>query len=222
MSRRHCRIEPAGAGWRIVDNGSKNGTRIHWTKVAEQPLLDGDTVRIGRTIMTFHAGAFEPPAVQPNPNRIVRPSDPSEALHGTVSGFVLTDEDVDDAPTHAEEAGQSDDQSLHLIRQAVEQETGWRPSSGGEMSWQPTAPEAGNPRRPMPTPRPYATSGMPRRPLGIPMTDLSLQADPRMVRPPRRRWGRAAFALCLTLILVPAGTAALAATGFLLARVLLG
>ena len=53
------------------------------------------------------------------------------------------------------------------------------------------------------------------------MTDLSLQVDPNTTRPPRLRW-RPAFVFALTLVLVPAATAVLAATGFLIARVLMG
>jgi len=97
LSRAHCRIEPVGANgaWRMVDLGSKNGTRVGWQKMSTHVLRDGDWLRMGRTRLTFHVGPFEPAAVAPKSraDRLVRPADPHEAMTGTVTDFVLLDED---------------------------------------------------------------------------------------------------------------------------------
>jgi pSer/pThr/pTyr-binding forkhead associated (FHA) protein len=93
LSRTHCRIEPAGHDWRVVDLKSKNGTRVGWQQVTSQVLRDGDHLRMGRTRIVFYTGAFEPaPERKPRTDRIVRPADPHEALSGTVTDFVLIEE----------------------------------------------------------------------------------------------------------------------------------
>lgn len=95
LSRTHCRIEPCGrGGWKVVDLNSKNGTRVGWQAVQAHVLRDGDWLRMGRTRITFHAGEFEPvPHQAPRTDRLVRPADPHEALTGTVTDFVLLDEE---------------------------------------------------------------------------------------------------------------------------------
>ena len=60
LSRKHCRIEPAGEGWAVTDLGSKNGTYVGNKQIARHQLNDGDEVRLGRIKMTFHASPFEP------------------------------------------------------------------------------------------------------------------------------------------------------------------
>jgi predicted component of type VI protein secretion system len=95
LSRTHCRIEPLGAdGWRVVDLNSKNGTRVGWQDLRLHVLRDGDHLRMGRTRIVYHMGAFEAaPYKAPKIDRIVRPADPHEALTGTVTDFVLLDEE---------------------------------------------------------------------------------------------------------------------------------
>src|SRR4051812_21681338 len=104
LSRRHCRIQP-GAGkekgrWRLVDLDSRNGCHVNWKKVTEYTLVDGDTVRVGRTWLMFHTGAFVPvpkPVVEAAAARkakLVRPADPHEALAGTVADFVFVERDA--------------------------------------------------------------------------------------------------------------------------------
>src|SRR5438128_1275465 len=93
LSRRHCRIEPAvgkeKGRWRLVDLDSRNGCHVNWKKVSEYTLVDGDTVRVGRTWLTFHTGAFVAAAKQvveasaARKAKLVRPADPHEALAGT-------------------------------------------------------------------------------------------------------------------------------------------
>lgn len=92
MSRRHCRLEPTGTAWRIVDLESKNGTYIGWEKLSTRLLVDGDALRIGRTVVTYRAGPYEPPPPGTvHKQKLVRPADPFEALTGTVMGYVFVE-----------------------------------------------------------------------------------------------------------------------------------
>jgi len=52
-SRQHCRIEKSGSGYRVVDNRSRNGTKVNGQKVDIQDLRPGDVVTIGDFTMTF-------------------------------------------------------------------------------------------------------------------------------------------------------------------------
>jgi uncharacterized protein YkwD/pSer/pThr/pTyr-binding forkhead associated (FHA) protein len=52
-SRRHCRVEPKGGGWRVVDEGSANGTWVDGKAVLAVRLKPGDEIEIGDTIVTF-------------------------------------------------------------------------------------------------------------------------------------------------------------------------
>ena len=74
VSKLHARIEPEASGYAIVDLDSRNGTYVNDHRVGGEPapLLPGDHIRIGRTILVFEAGepagagaaagADEPPA----------------------------------------------------------------------------------------------------------------------------------------------------------------
>src|SRR5256885_11930910 len=93
LSRHHCRIEPADGEsdcWLVTDLHSKNGTFLHGRKVERHTLSEGDELRVGRSRVTFKAGAFVPGVKSPRPRpAVARPVDPSEALAGTVSGMVV-------------------------------------------------------------------------------------------------------------------------------------
>ena len=55
LSRFHCEIERYVDGYRVRDCNSRNGTLINGEPVRGAVLLDeGDRVKIGRTILTFH------------------------------------------------------------------------------------------------------------------------------------------------------------------------
>lgn len=88
LSRHHCRIEPFGDAWRITDIQSKNGTYLGWQRIRQQILTNNDDLRVGRTLIKFLSGPFEPSAETQTKPRTVRPADPFEALSGTVAGYV--------------------------------------------------------------------------------------------------------------------------------------
>jgi predicted component of type VI protein secretion system len=94
LSRRHCRIERFHDRWIVVDLESKNGTKLDGDNVTRHVLRDGDVVRIGRSQVSFHAGAFVPMRSN-TPRRDERPADPIEALAGTVCGFQVFDMEED-------------------------------------------------------------------------------------------------------------------------------
>jgi hypothetical protein len=53
VSRRHAEIRPAGAGYRLTDLGSTNGTLVNGQRVHEHQLVDGDVVQFGATEIVF-------------------------------------------------------------------------------------------------------------------------------------------------------------------------
>jgi|SRR5665213_197832 len=89
LSRRHCRIEADGQGWRVLDLSSKNGTRVDGKGIDRHPLSDGQIVQIGKSSVVFHAGAFAPVGGEKTcpAGKTRRPADPWEAMSATVSGF---------------------------------------------------------------------------------------------------------------------------------------
>jgi hypothetical protein len=54
-SRRHAEIRPSGSGFVISDLGSMNGTLVNGAPIQEQPLADGDEIRLGNTMLRFEA-----------------------------------------------------------------------------------------------------------------------------------------------------------------------
>jgi len=47
VSSEHARFEKAGAGWKIVDNSSRNGTEVEAARVTDKELASGNTIRLG-------------------------------------------------------------------------------------------------------------------------------------------------------------------------------
>ena len=94
LSRHHCRIEPFDNRWVVTDLNSKNHTRIGSEIITRHVLRDGDAVRIGKIQICFKAGAFIPRPGGPR-DLHVRPTDPIEALAGTISGFQFFDMEED-------------------------------------------------------------------------------------------------------------------------------
>jgi diguanylate cyclase (GGDEF)-like protein len=56
VSRRHARIEPCSAGYKVIDLQSTNGTYINNVQVTMQTLKAGDYLRVGACIYRFLAG----------------------------------------------------------------------------------------------------------------------------------------------------------------------
>jgi pSer/pThr/pTyr-binding forkhead associated (FHA) protein len=98
LSREHCRLDPVRNRekhrYRLVDLGSRNGSHVNYKKVTDYVLVDGDTVRIGRTKITFKTDAFVPLPETARKQKLVRPTDPHDALSGTVADFVYADHDA--------------------------------------------------------------------------------------------------------------------------------
>jgi pSer/pThr/pTyr-binding forkhead associated (FHA) protein len=55
VSRHHAAIEAVNGSFRLRDLGSQNGSFIGGARVTDAPLGDGDLVRIGDAVFTFHA-----------------------------------------------------------------------------------------------------------------------------------------------------------------------
>jgi pSer/pThr/pTyr-binding forkhead associated (FHA) protein len=56
VSRQHARIERSEGGWKVIDLGSTNRTRVNGEVVRERVLRDGDEVRFARANCRFLAG----------------------------------------------------------------------------------------------------------------------------------------------------------------------
>ncbi len=61
MSGRHASLARGDAGWSVRDEGSKNGTFVNGTPVAEAALADGDLVEAGSTCFLFRDRARRDP-----------------------------------------------------------------------------------------------------------------------------------------------------------------
>lgn len=61
VSRLHCRLSAGDDDVEVVDLKSTNGTFVNGRRVHKAHLGDGDTLRVGRVVMTVGRGA-KPPA----------------------------------------------------------------------------------------------------------------------------------------------------------------
>ena len=72
LSRTHAEIRRGWDGVRVVDLGSKNGTRVGGKRVKEHELHDGDELAFGKLVMRFRDPAERhlsgPPAPSPSPS----------------------------------------------------------------------------------------------------------------------------------------------------------
>ncbi len=64
-SRLHCRIESGDGSWRIVDEGSQNGTLVNGSLITSRPLRTGDLIEIGETQIVFEESPGGPPLPPP-------------------------------------------------------------------------------------------------------------------------------------------------------------
>ena len=56
MSRHHATLLALGGKWRVKDAGSRNGTFVNQSPVAEQTLKDGDVINLGPLAIIFRVG----------------------------------------------------------------------------------------------------------------------------------------------------------------------
>lgn len=54
-SRAHCRIDRGPEGYAISDLNSSNGTLVNGGKITTHPLVEGDLIKIGATVLRFVA-----------------------------------------------------------------------------------------------------------------------------------------------------------------------
>jgi pSer/pThr/pTyr-binding forkhead associated (FHA) protein len=88
LSRHHCRIEPTGRGWVVLDLRSRNGTWLDGERVGRRSLRHGDVVRAGNTTLRFMMGELPADRGNPrSPKAQPRPADPFEAMAKTVVDF---------------------------------------------------------------------------------------------------------------------------------------
>jgi len=72
-SRQHFRIVRAGAGWKLVDCGSHNGTFVNGAAVRNHELRAGDRIQVGLSVIAFDDASGSAPAPAPAPAVTVRP-----------------------------------------------------------------------------------------------------------------------------------------------------
>jgi HD-GYP domain-containing protein (c-di-GMP phosphodiesterase class II)/pSer/pThr/pTyr-binding forkhead associated (FHA) protein len=53
VSRRHCRLEPAGSGVQLIDLGSHNGTRVNGELKGSVKLRNGDLIALGNCVLRY-------------------------------------------------------------------------------------------------------------------------------------------------------------------------
>ncbi|GEM_PF-3136528 len=84
ISRYHCRLlppSPAG-GWRIVDLGSANGTRVNGKRIRETALYHGDRIDVGTCRLLLHDPSARRPAEAPAPVETASPASKPSAPQG--------------------------------------------------------------------------------------------------------------------------------------------
>ncbi|MCE9572702.1 MAG: FHA domain-containing protein [Deltaproteobacteria bacterium] len=69
VSSVHARIERAGEGWRVIDQGSRNGTCVDNVRVEAAPLVEGARLRFGEVDLLFVDRSLPGVAVPSGPGR---------------------------------------------------------------------------------------------------------------------------------------------------------
>jgi pSer/pThr/pTyr-binding forkhead associated (FHA) protein len=80
VSRKHARIVPEVAGWRILDLDSTNGTHVNGLRIRSTMLREGDSVRIGATVTLRFSASGAPAADGARPGAARAASDATMAL----------------------------------------------------------------------------------------------------------------------------------------------
>ncbi len=57
VSRKHCRFYQQLGAWSVEDLGSANGMRVNGTRRTKHPLVTGDEIKIGRSVIRFESPA---------------------------------------------------------------------------------------------------------------------------------------------------------------------
>ncbi len=101
VSGRHARIEPTGAGHRIVDVGSRNGLLFAGQRVTTRDLADGDVIRIGDpatgnfVTLTYRNPALTATVAGDTPDRFpLDPNDPEITIGRVGCDIVLANPQV--------------------------------------------------------------------------------------------------------------------------------
>lgn len=83
ISRRHCRVESDGSGWRVRDLGSGNGTYLDGERITEAPLPDSAVLELGQGGPLLSL-TIERPAVPAAPPEPPGPGELSPPLHDSL------------------------------------------------------------------------------------------------------------------------------------------
>lgn len=59
MSTTHARITRVGGAWVLEDRGSKNGTWVGGERITRRPLVDGDAILVGHTVLVYRDSGGE-------------------------------------------------------------------------------------------------------------------------------------------------------------------
>jgi membrane associated rhomboid family serine protease len=73
ISRNHCRFIPTAGRWRLVDDGSTNGSYVNGTRVASRDLADGDILQLGEYEFEFRDAPAAAAQIAP-----IAPAEPVE------------------------------------------------------------------------------------------------------------------------------------------------
>ncbi len=218
LSRQHCSFEPVADGWAVLDLQSKNGTFIGTREIGRHVLTDGESVRIGKTMLTFCAAKFapapreKPPVVEMKPEtRKKRPADPWAAMNDTMSGVEYVKSQVEkvnqrigakipmaDRIPAPSLSSMPTPQPAPREPQAYEKEDIYSLLTElASSSWDSIYMTNSRPLPARPAPRPIVVGSRHSRYRGAPAVDMSLQVTPGLLaqptpgKPKRSRWHRA-------------------------------
>jgi pSer/pThr/pTyr-binding forkhead associated (FHA) protein len=103
VSRHHCRFEPAGDDWLLVDLESRNGTYVDGERIEQALIPDNAIVRIGSSEIEFHAERYISH----------RPADPFESAR--MEGSILDRESESEITTLHGQPVQPQDESSETL-----------------------------------------------------------------------------------------------------------
>jgi len=177
LSRRHCAIEQSPDGFILSDLHSRNGTLVNGRVITRHILDDGDLVRMGRTRLTFRAGAVELPTHSlPGSRTRQRPLSPGESSAATLTAFEYKDPDTDvgqgtyPRPQPHRPAAYVDDEVQRMVEEIA------------SSSWDSILAENSRPvvMETLPIPQVRSTKALPRKRRRDVDTSLQAHHEPRM------------------------------------------